>query len=193
MLPVAGGVTCWQVPHNLRKDHYIMHSPATALLRFVLTSVLASLSLTSLWGGTAQHVADAAGDTATDHEIREGLFRMNDLLATKDLMKVMTLYDDSDDIAVIGSDSGEVFVGRERVRTFMKMIVSMPFVFSFDMDHPVINHDGNIAWVFVDANMVHTRSSGKVTRFPYRVTAIMVKRNDGWKWKMFSGSIPRSE
>lgn len=169
-----------------------MHPLATALLRFAVLCVITSISVTGLSAGTSQHVA-AAGDTTTDREIREGLFRMNELLATKDLMKVMTLYDDSDDIAVIGSDSGEVFIGRERVRVFMKMIVSMPFVFSFDMDHPVINHDGNIAWVFVDANMVHTRSSGKVTRFPYRVTAIMIKRNDGWKWKMFSGSIPRSE
>jgi hypothetical protein len=41
--------------------------------------------------------------------------------------------------------------------------------------------------------MVHTRSSGKVSKIPYRITAVMVKRGDEWKWKVFSGSIPRGE
>ncbi len=128
-----------------------------------------------------------------DAAIRRGLDRMNEVLATKDLDSIMTAYDASDDIAVIGSDSGEVFIGRERVRRFMGMIVAMPFLFSFGIDDPVISCEGSIAWVFVDGNMVHTRPDGKVTKVPYRITAVMVKRGIDWKWKMFSGSIPRGE
>jgi ketosteroid isomerase-like protein len=126
-------------------------------------------------------------------EIRKGLLRMNEMLATKDLQSVMSIYDDSDDIMVVGSDSGEVFIGKERVRVFMKMIVSMPFIFSFEIDKPVINQHQDIAWVFCDSKMVHTRTNGKVSKIPYRITAVLVKKGNEWKWKMFSGSIPRSE
>ncbi|MCX6174621.1 MAG: nuclear transport factor 2 family protein [Ignavibacteriales bacterium] len=129
----------------------------------------------------------------TNSEIRRCLNRMNEVLATKDLQTVMTVYDNSDDIMVVGSDSGEVFIGRERVQEFMKVIVSMPFVFSFDMDQVIINHSENIAWVFVESKMVHTGSNGKVSKVPYRITAVMIKRGNEWKWKVFSGSIPRGE
>jgi ketosteroid isomerase-like protein len=118
---------------------------------------------------------------------------VNEVLATKDLRTIMTIYDDSDDIIVVGSDSGEVFVGRERVKTFMKIIASMPFVFSFEMNQVLINSSQNTAWVFVDGFMVHTRTNGKVSKVPYRITAVMVKRDNEWKWKVFSGSIPRGE
>jgi len=118
---------------------------------------------------------------------------MNEMLATKDLQKVMSVYDDSDDLMVVGSDSGEVFVGRERVQAFMKMIVSMPFVFSFELEPAVIRHDGNIAWVVTDDIMVLTSPNGKITKLPYRITAVMVKKDTGWKWKMFTGSVPRGE
>jgi ketosteroid isomerase-like protein len=128
-----------------------------------------------------------------DSAIRKSLNRLNEVLATKDLQTVMSLYDNSDDIIVVGSDSGEVFIGKERVQEFMKVIISMPFTFSFDMDQISINHNKNIAWVFVDGKMVHTRSNGKVSKVPYRIMAVMVKKSDDWKWKVFSGSIPRGE
>ncbi|HEX9252781.1 MAG TPA: nuclear transport factor 2 family protein [Ignavibacteriaceae bacterium] len=126
-------------------------------------------------------------------EIRASLNKLNEVLATKDLKTVMSIYDDSDDITVIGSDSGEVFIGRSQVQKFMKIIISMPFVFSFVMEPVTISFDQNIAWVFVDGKMVHTRDNGKISKFPYRIMAVMVKRGNEWKWKVFSGSIPRGE
>jgi uncharacterized protein (TIGR02246 family) len=137
--------------------------------------------------------SDTTRRSSQESEIRKGLERMNEALATKDLKKVMDVYDSSDDIMVVGSDSGEVFVGREQVQTFMNMIVSMPFVFSFELEPAVIRHDGNIAWVFTDGKMVHSRPNGKTTKLPYRITAVMIKKDAEWKWKMFSGSIPRGE
>jgi uncharacterized protein (TIGR02246 family) len=137
--------------------------------------------------------SDSTRQSSSELQIRKSLEKMNEMLATKDLQQVMSVYDASDDIVVVGSDSGEVYVGREQVQKFMKMIISMPFVFSFELEPAVIRHDGNYAWVFTDGTMIHTRPNGKITRVPYRITAVMVKRESEWKWKMFSGSIPRGE
>ncbi len=144
-------------------------------------------------GGELPTGAIVRSEAAADSAIRSSIDRMNQALATKDFQTVMNVFDDADDIIVIGSDTGEVFIGRERVKVFMKMIVSMPFVFSFDMNQVVISHNEQTAWVFVDGNMVHTRSSGKVTKVPYRIMAVTVRRGNDWKWKVFSGSIPRGE
>jgi ketosteroid isomerase-like protein len=159
------------------------------LFMLMLTIVFENASVAQ----TSAPGTDVRQDQSSDQEIREGFYQINEVLATKDLETVMSMYDDSEDIVVIGSDSGEVFIGRDRVKVFMKMIVSMPFVFSFEMDTPTIHHHQNIAWVFSDGKMVHTRSSGKVSKVPYRITAVLVKKGNKWKWKMFSGSIPRSE
>ncbi len=128
-----------------------------------------------------------------DSAIRLCLERMNEVLLTKDVPTVMGIFDRGDDIILIGSDSGEICIGRQQVENFFKMIVSMPFVFSFDWDHVVINHRESTAWVFVDGKMVHTSPSGKISKVPYRIAAVMVKVDAEWKWKMFSGSIPRGE
>jgi ketosteroid isomerase-like protein len=170
------------------------------MLKMKMTPHLIAFSLMLIVGlsneglcGISRNGVDPTRQASIEAEIRVALNKMNEMLATKDVRSIMTIYDNSDDILVVGSDSGEVFVGRDRVQSFMKMIASMPFVFSFEMNQVLINSSQNVAWVFVDGNMVHTRSNGKVSKVPYRITAVMVKRDNEWKWKVFSGSIPRGE
>ena len=128
-----------------------------------------------------------------DSAIRKSLNRLNEMCATKDVQKMMSLFDDSDEIIVVGSDSGEVFIGKKQVQSFMSFLCKMPFVFSFDMNMVSINHNKNTAWVFVNGKMLHTKGSVITAKIPYRITAVMVKKGSDWKWKVFSGSIPRGE
>lgn len=156
------------------------------LLSFLMIAILNTQTL-------GMNVKENKQGEDTRKEIIKSLNRMNEMLATKDLQKVMSVYDDSDDIMVIGSDSGEVYIGRERVQKFMKMIVNAPFIFSFEMEPSTITIDNDRAWVFIDGKMIHSTPKGKVGKVPYRILAIMVKSHDEWKWKVFSGSIPRGE
>jgi hypothetical protein len=132
--------------------------------------------------------------TGVDSAIVKCLDDMNKMLATKDLQKVMSVFDDGDDIMLIGSDSGEVKIGRKKVERFLKWILSQSFVFYFDMDIKSVNSSNNIGWFFGEGKMVFLGTDGKaVNSTPYRISAVMVKRGEEWKWKFFSGSIPRSE
>jgi hypothetical protein len=76
----------------------------------------------------------------------------------------------------------------------MRGLYELPFVFSFDMEHVVLHHDGDRAWVFVDGNMVRTgdrgNAVGKVGRSPYRFSIALARRAGGWRWQMFHGSVP---
>lgn len=150
-------------------------------------------SISCIHDGIFLHSEESKRTTAQDPAIIKCLNSMNEALATKDLKKVMAVYDDSENIVVVGSDSAEIFIGKKRVEEFMSSIVGMPFIFSFEMDNPLIQKDKNVAWVFIDSKMVHTGNDGEIAKIPYRVTAILVKRGNEWKWRMFSGSIPRGE
>jgi ketosteroid isomerase-like protein len=170
-----------------------MLSSFKTLSRWAGAAVLVLAAAVSAGAGLVRQNAAAGIQSVADPEIRKSLQRLNEVLATRSLETAMTVFDDADDIMVIGSDTGEIFVGRERVRFFVKALVDMPFVFSFPMDQVTVARSGDIAWAFIDGKMVHTKSDGTASANPYRILAVLVKRADGWKWKAFSGSIPRGE
>ena len=125
------------------------------------------------------------------------LSTLNAACAARDPNAFIELFEDSDDILFVGSDKGEVFRGRETTRGFMQGLYGLPFVFSFDLADVVLHHDGDQAWVFVDGNMVRTgdrgNEVGKVGRSPYRFSVVMVRRDGGWRWQVFHGSVPGAE
>lgn len=125
--------------------------------------------------------------------IRRCLERLNEVMTYKNVDSAMSIWDAGENISLIGSDSGEVYIGRANVVEFFRMICRFSFTFSFDLDHVTIDHDGGMAWVFVDGKMVHHLKDGRTSKVPYRITAVMVKRGEEWRWRVFSGSIPRGE
>ena len=125
--------------------------------------------------------------------IRATLTRMNEVLARRDQAGFLALFDNSDDIMVIGSDVGEVCAGRAGVKGFIQWIYSQKFTFAFDLQKVVVHQEGNFAWVYEDGNMLHVRRDGTSTKIPYRFVLTLVKRGDQWRWQLFHGSIPRGE
>lgn len=121
------------------------------------------------------------------------LHAINDVCARRDVVAFMGLFEDSDSIALIGSDAGEVFKGRAAVAGFIRTLFALPFTFSFEMPDPVIRQRGDVAWAFVDGSMLHHLADGSSRKVPYRITAVMVRQGHVWRWQMFSGSSPRPE
>jgi ketosteroid isomerase-like protein len=128
-----------------------------------------------------------------DAAIRATLSTLNEVMARRDAPALMALFDDDDDILLVGSDTGEVYHGRIAVAGFIKALCGLPFVFSFETPDVTIRQEGRSAWVFVNGTMVHTRDNGQVTRRPYRFSVAMVKRGQAWRWQLFHGSVPGGE
>lgn len=134
-----------------------------------------------------------AGSLDSDDAVAATLNALNSSLAGRDLPAFMALFEDSDDIVLIGSDVGEVFKGRAAVAGFLKQLFALPFLFSFDMPEMTIRRDANMAWVFVDGAMVHAGADGATRRMPYRFAIVMVKRGSAWRWQLFNGAVPGAE
>jgi ketosteroid isomerase-like protein len=154
----------------------------------------ALLLVVSALGCAAASQSVAVSSSVADQiEIRNSLASLNRVCGARDLGALMALFDDGDDIVLVGSDTREVFRGRAAIEGFVKLLFGLPFTFSFEFTDTIIRSDGNVAWVFVDGAMLHTREDGTVTRSPYRISLAMAKRDGHWRWQLFHGSVPGGE
>jgi hypothetical protein len=101
----------------------------------------------------------------------------------------MELFDISPGIMVIGSDSGEIFKGKEQIENWLSMLFKHNS-FSREMNRIDIDYYRKTAWVFIDGNMVVANDNGKTFINPYRFSGVLVKHKYQWKWKLFDGSVP---
>ncbi|MEI7485417.1 MAG: nuclear transport factor 2 family protein [Ignavibacteriota bacterium] len=125
-------------------------------------------------------------------EITKTLELWNATAKNSDLEKFMTFFDDSENTLMVGSDSGEVFKGKEEIKGWLSQLFGFAS-FSWEMNRVDIDYNENTAWVFIDGKMVIESKSGKIRKAPYRFTGIMIKKGDVWKWRLFNGSSYKSE
>lgn len=125
-------------------------------------------------------------------EISKTLEMWNNNAKNSDLDGFMSLFDDSENIMLIGSDSGEVFKGKEQIKGWVSQLFDLAS-FSWEMDRIDIESNDNTSWVFVEGRMVVAFKTGKTKKTPYRFTGIMVRKGSEWKWRLFNGSNPRGE
>jgi ketosteroid isomerase-like protein len=132
----------------------------------------------------AQGFSDAA-----KNEITLALKKFNTAAQNASTEQMMKLFDDSENIMFIGSDSAEIWKGKDQIRGHLNSIFPMESV-SLDMNRVDIDGAGNIAWVFVDGAINITTEKGDKMKAPYRFSGVLVKKGHEWKWRMFSGSSP---
>jgi ketosteroid isomerase-like protein len=125
-------------------------------------------------------------------EITEALKAWNTAAKNSDTEKLMSLYDDSENIMLIGSNKGEIWKGKDQIRGHLVSIFPQESV-SWDMTRIDIDGNNNTAWVFVDGSIILSENKAEPIKAPYRFTGIMVKKNNVWKWRLFDGSMPDEE
>jgi len=130
---------------------------------------------------------------AVQGEVRRALEKFNEVAGSGDMAALMSQFDDGADIMLIGSDKGEVFKGRAAMEGWVLSLFKENR-FGWQMDRVDISNHGDTAWAFVEGKMIVRDTSGKVWKTtPYRFTAVLVRRGDGWAWRLFHGSVPAKE
>lgn len=125
-------------------------------------------------------------------EITAALRIWNDAGKNSSVDQILAQFDNTDDIMLVGSDSGEIYKGHEEIKKWLTGLFSFAS-FSWEMKRVDIDANGNTAWVFMDGKMIVKFIKGGELIRPYRFTGIMIKKEDGWKWRLFDGSIPKGE
>ena len=154
------------------------------ILLTILLLILFSTFLNSL---SAQSPAEKV-----KAEISDALRTWNEAAKSANVDLCLSLFENSDNVILAGSDKGEVCKGKDQMRTWLSAIFAHAS-FSWEMDHTDIDSNGKTAWVFVEGSMIVKWDNGHAKKTPYRFTGILVKKNKVWKWRLFNGSIPRGE
>ena len=156
------------------------------------TSLMKKILLVAFFAALINSVNAQDVSKKTRDEITEALKLWNTNAEKSKLDKFISLFDNSENIMLVGSDKGEIFKGRDQIKGWLTRLAEHAS-FSWDMNRIDIDANGKTAWVFVEGAMIVKWDTGQTRRTPYRFTGIMVKKNNNWKWRLFDGSIPAGE
>jgi hypothetical protein len=159
------------------------------IFRIVIIALIFLASNAIIHAQSANADKNHAGNDVITKEVKTVLDLWNSTAKSRDTTHFMELFDNSNSIMLVGSDSGEVFKGKKQIEGWVKMLFAHRG-FSWEMNRLDIDHNGNTAWVFMDGFMIVTNDKGKTAKFPYRFTGILVKSKSLWKWRLFDGSVP---
>jgi ketosteroid isomerase-like protein len=125
-------------------------------------------------------------------EVKWAVYKAADVLfdhiANGRLTPSVDCFTDDADVAMIGSEDGEVAIGPAAIRALFEALYKQPFRVIFSFPERRVSAHGNIAWFTAEGTF---RLSTEDEERPYRLTGVLERRRDVWLWQLFSGSEPR--
>lgn len=110
---------------------------------------------------------------------------------SKDISGMMAVFDDSDNISVIGTGANELCVGRKEIRELFKRNFEEATATQFEWDWIDIRISENHAVVSVTLT-IHLDYLGDKLQVPIRWTVVLKKENNTWLWIHRNASAPAS-
>jgi len=115
-----------------------------------------------------------------------------DAYCAKDITAMMALFDDSNDIAVIGTGRNELCIGQDEVRALFlnNFAQAQANKFEWGWHHIIFNEDHSTPYATVAiALIIHLELDGQLMQVPIRWTVSM-KKTDRWRWLHRHASSP---
>jgi ketosteroid isomerase-like protein len=103
-----------------------------------------------------------------------------------------SLFAGDDDVVMSGSEEGERAVGPAAVAALHRSIAASPARLAFAWRERSVHLEGDVAWVDAAGEVRVERDGAAPLTLPYRVTAVLVRRDGAWRWHTFHGSQPHS-
>lgn len=92
-------------------------------------------------------------------------------------------------MSVLGSETGEAAVGFEEVTAFLGRLYSKPEGYRFDFPERRLRTHGDVAWLTAEGAVTEP---GAARPTPYRLIAVFLRSDLGWRIALWSGSEPRA-
>ena len=97
---------------------------------------------------------------------------------------------DRADVSILGSASGEEFVGPDAVGACRAALTSRPTSHGWRWADRRVSVVDDVAWFIADAPWLTVQPDGAVSERPYRVTGVLVRADGRWRWTHYHGSEP---
>jgi ketosteroid isomerase-like protein len=94
-----------------------------------------------------------------------------------------------DDALLVGSERGEMAVGRAELQPFLRQVFDRPTRISWEWDDIRASAAGELCWLFAEGTVVITGLDGEM-RAPYRLSGVLRCVAGRWLWQQFHGAEP---
>ena len=123
----------------------------------------------------------------------EAVQSLHDALATRDVDTVLSVF--TSDAALFGSGDGEEAVGPEALRAFLTEVCERPGTLTWDVTVAAAALSGDAAWFLAPGRVQIRGASGELRTIaePYRLSGVLRRVGDRWKWALLNGSEPSSD
>lgn len=118
----------------------------------------------------------------------KGLLRLFQLVQARD-MRVLGEFAATGDVLLVGSDEGEISIGRPAIDAFFPKLFARDATFSWNAGRVEATRSGDVLWLFADGHICVDGQGGKKTA-PYRISGILRRSGERWLWSQYHGSEP---
>lgn len=126
----------------------------------------------------------------TRTQVLQALSRFEALMAERDPALFLEFAEEPD-ICLAGSEIRNLAIGLDEIEAHFRDYFDLPARITWEWRRRDVSSNGNVAWVFADGDLV-LRGNGGEQRSPYRLTGVLERRANGWRWRHIHGSEPRS-
>jgi alpha-ketoglutarate-dependent taurine dioxygenase len=124
----------------------------------------------------------------TRNKVLQTLERFQAMVAARD-PAILSEFSDEADVRLVGSEANEVATGPAELEALVRRFFELPVQIRWEWQSRDVSFVGNIAWIFAQGDAV-LRGEGMEQRVPYRMTGVLERRGDTWRWRHFHGSEP---
>ena len=107
----------------------------------------------------------------------------------RDLTAALECFADDDELAYIGSESGERAIGRPAITALLRDLFGRPEAYSWRLTEPIVWTRGDLAGLCSEA-VGQAQSANGSEEFAYRLTGTLERINHTWRWRICHGSEP---
>jgi hypothetical protein len=115
-----------------------------------------------------------------------------------DIDTVLPHFAATGDPVYVGSEPGEVAVGRAALRALLEELFSRDERYSWRTTRVTVTGRDDVLHLVADADLlVHpcvNGTAGPATeQAPYRITGVLEREPEGWRWRLCQGSEPAAQ
>lgn len=128
-------------------------------------------------------------DEQTTAEVKEIMNQLGEAFRKRDMDRLAALLAPDPDVTFFGTGADEERVGLAEIKEQIQRDWAQSDLAEMEWGRLSVSAQGTVAWVAGDVSL-HAETNGKDMRFPGRITAVMDKRDGGWRIDQWHLSVP---
>jgi ketosteroid isomerase-like protein len=104
-------------------------------------------------------------------------------------MRVLGDFTDTGDALLVGSDEGEIAIGKPAIEAFFLRLFARDAAFSWSDQRVEATRSGDVLCFFADG-LIRADGQGGSKTAPYRISGILKRSGESWLWSHDHGSEP---